>query len=305
MTLFGRGARMATVLLLLAGCAGAAADHERLGDRAYGERHFADALVEYRLARKQGPTAQLRAKAGAAALHAGELVAAAEEYRALAEEGGAQRVTEGADGLELVAKAAVEDDDRAGLAAALTGLRGVAPGRALGAFARQLAQTVGTDPQSAEALNLLPYAAAAAGDARRQDSLMYLYASALERFGRCEQAVPVFEAVARRKREPAVTAPAQGSLTSCALSLGRRALDSGQAERAEEWFRRAAAGDARDAPARAAYIGIGDVLFARGAFAEAAEAYQRALADAAPGDSLAQIAAEKLNQVANAGAVIR
>jgi tetratricopeptide (TPR) repeat protein len=292
------------VTVLLVGC-GAAADHERLGDRAYADGHHADALVEYRLALKQGSNASLRAKAGAAALHAGDLVAAAEEYRALAEAGGGDRVTEGADGLELVAKAAVEHDDRAGLAAALTGLRSVAPGRALGAFARQMAQTAGSEPRTAEALNVLPYAAAAAGDARREDSLMFVYAVALERFGRCEQAVPVFEAVARRKREPAVTAQARRSVTSCALFLGRRALDSGRAERAEEWFRRAAAGDEREAVARAAYIGIGDVLFARGAFAEAAEAYQRALADAPPGDSLAQIAAERLNQVANAGAVIR
>jgi len=301
----GRWVGVATTMVLLAGCAGAAADHERLGDRAYAEGHFADALVEYRLALKQSSTAALLAKAGAAALHAGDLVAAAEEYRALAELGGSQRVTEGGDGLERVAKAAVEDDDRAGLAAALTALRAVAPGRALGAFARQMAQTAGTEPRSAEALNVLPYAAAAAGDARREDSLMFVYALGLERFGRCEQAVPIFEAVARRKREPAITAPAQRRLTSCSLSLGRRALDSGQAERAEEWFRRAAAGDERDAFARAAYIGIGDVLFARGAFAEAAEAYQRALGDAVPGESLAQIAAEKLNQVANAGAVIR
>ena len=57
--------------------------------------------------------------------------------------------------------------------------------------------------------------------------------------------------------------------------------------------------------ARAAYIGLGDVLFARGALAEAAEAYQRVLSGAPPGDSLAQIAAEKLNVVANAGTVIR
>ena len=304
MTPLGRDWQVAA-LLLLAGCAGVAADHESLGDRAYAEGHFADALVEYRLALKQGPTAPLRAKAGAAALHAGDLVAAAEEYQALAQEGGAQRVTEGADGLERVAKAAVEEDDRVGLAAALTGLRAVAAGRALGTFAQQLAQAAGSEPLSARGLDVLVYAAAAAADARREDSLMYLYASALARFGRCQQAVPVLEAVVRRQRERAVTAPAQRGLVSCALSLGHRALDSGQAERAEEWFRRAAVGDEGDPLVRAAYIGIGDVLFARGAFAEAAEAYQRAISGAAPGDSLALIAAEKLNQVANAGAVIR
>ena len=73
--------------LVLAGCAGAAADHEKLGDRDYAERHFGDALVEYGLAIKQGATPRLRAKAGAAALHAGDLVAAAEQYRQLAGEG--------------------------------------------------------------------------------------------------------------------------------------------------------------------------------------------------------------------------
>lgn len=294
-------------MLALAACAGAAADHEKLGDRLYAERHFPDALVEYRLALRQGTTtAQLRAKAGAAALHAGDLPAAAEEYRKLAAVGGSSRATEAADGLERVARAAVANDDRAGLAAALVGLREVAAGRALGSFALQLAQAVGGEPRSPEGLSLLAYAAAGAPDARHQDSLMYVYGSALVRAAKCEDAIPVFEAVSRRQREPAVARPALQAMDKCALALGQRALNEGQADQAEEWFRRAAsAGDERDPIARAAYIGIGDVLFARQAFAEAAEAYQRAMAGAEPGDSLAQIAAEKLNLVANAGTVIR
>ncbi len=292
--------------LLFTACAGAAADHETLGDRAYGERHFADALAEYRLAIKLKPSASLRAKAGAAALHASDFVAAAEEYRALAQEGGSHRATEAADGLERVAKAAADGDDPAGLAAAVVGLRAVAAGRALASFARQLAQSVGPEPRSAEALNVLPYAAAGAPDARAEDSLMYLYAAALARVGRCQDAMPVFEALVRRQREPALGRPALQAGARCALSLGQQALEGGQAEQAEGWFRRAASGgEERDPVVRAAYIGIGDVLFARGAFAEAAEAYQRALAGAAPGDSLAQIAAEKLNLVASAGTVIR
>jgi len=135
---------------------------------------------------------------------------------------------------------------------------------------------------------------------------MYGYATALSRAGRCADAMPVFEAVARRSREPALQRPALQASGRCALALGRQAIDSGRADQAEQWFRQAASGgEERDPVVRAAYIGIGDVLFARGSFAEAAEAYQRALAGAAPGDSLAQIAAEKLNQVANAGTVIR
>jgi tetratricopeptide (TPR) repeat protein len=293
-----------SVLLLIA-CAGAAADHEMLGDRAYAARHFTDALVEYRLALKQGATGRLRAKAGAAALHAGDFVAAADEYGQLGVEGKGPRATEAADGLERVARAAVAADDRLGLAAALNNLRKVAPGRALGSLAFQLAQSLGSEPHGAEALNVLPSAAAGAPDAGRQDSLMFVYASTLSRAGRCDQAMPIFEAVARRQREPSVVQPAARSLDRCALMLGRQALDAGQPEQAEEWFREAASGaDEKDPVARAAYIGLGDVLFARGALAEAAEAYQRALTGAEPGDSLGQVAAQKLNLVANAGTVI-
>ncbi len=291
--------------LALVACAGAAADHEKLGDRAYAERHFADALVEYGLAIKQDATPRLRAKAGAAAMHAGDLVTAAEQYRRLAEEGKTTHATEAADGLERVARAAVTADDRGALQAALAGLQDIAAGRALGPLAFQLVRSLGNEPRSADALNVLRYAAAGAPDAGRQDSLMFVYASALYHTGRCEQAIPIFEGVARRQREPAVVPLAQAELGRCALWLGRKALNAGQAQQAEQWFREAASGgDERDPVARAAYIGLGDVLFARGALTEAAEAYQRVLAGAPPGDSLAQIAAQKLNLVANAGTVI-
>jgi tetratricopeptide (TPR) repeat protein len=287
-------------------CGGAAADHETLGDRAYGERHFADALAEYRLAIKLRPSTTLRAKAGAAALHAGDFVAAVEQYRALAHEGGAHRVGEAADGLERVAQAAAEGDDPTGLAAAVTGLRAVAAGRALSRFARHLAQSMGPETRSPDALSVLSYAAAGAPDARAEDSLMYGYGTALARIGRCGEAMPVFEGVARRAREPGLLRPALQASGRCALALGRQAIDSGQADQAEQWFRQAASGgEERDPVVLAAYIGIGDVLFGRGAFAEAAEAYQRTLAGTAPADSLYQIAAERLNRVANAGTVIR
>ena len=74
------------LFLAAAGCTGSAADHETLGDRAYVSRQFSDALIEYRLAIKQRPSAKLRAKAGAAALHVGDLGEAAAQYAALAKE---------------------------------------------------------------------------------------------------------------------------------------------------------------------------------------------------------------------------
>jgi len=298
------GAAMAA--WVVGACGGAAANHEELGDRAYATRHFSDAVVEYRLALKQKPSADLRAKAAAAALRAGDLGTAAEQYRALAREGGPERALEAAEGLERVAKAAVIQDDREALQAALLGLRAVAKGRTLGPLAWRAAQGLAAEPRSVEALAVVAAAAAAAPDARHQDSLMFWYASALARLGRCEEAVGVFEALVRRRREPAIVPASLQGRARCALQLGRQALDQGQGERAEEWFREAAAGtEDRDPVALAAYLGLGDVLFARGALAEAAEAYQRVLSGTSPGDSLFEVAAAKLNQVANAGTIIR
>jgi tetratricopeptide (TPR) repeat protein len=293
-------------LVLLAACGSTAGEHETLGDRAYAARHFAEALVEYRIALRQGaPNAGLRAKAAMAALKAGDLEAAAEEYVKLAEEGGQERLGEAAEGLERVARAAVRQDDRSALAKALAGLRQLASGRALGAFAVELVRAAGADPSSGETLNILPYAAASAPDARQQDSLMYLYGLGLARRGRCPEALPVLESLIRRRREPAVVAPAEREVARCAWSLGQRALDDGQPQEAEEWFRRAAGYGGGGSWARAAYIGLGDVLFARGDYAGAAGAYQQAMIGAEPGDSLAAVAAEKLNSLANAGVIIR
>lgn len=286
------------VAMGLVACGGAAAEHERLGDKAYAERRFGDALVEYRLALvSRMPDPALRAKAGAAALHVGDLTAAAEEYVALAQEGGEQRVDEAADGLVRVANVALAQRNQEALAAALTGLQRVAPRRAVGSFALQLVRTTRSVPRSGEGLTLLSYAAAGAPDARTQDSLMFAYGRLLRRLGRCQSAVPVFESLGRRQREPAIVRDAQEGVALCALVLGRRALDRGQPSDAEEWFRRAAQGGGDTAPARTAYIGLGDVQFAQGAYLAAARAYERARAGLSQGDSLYAIASERLNML--------
>lgn len=289
----------AALTVLLAGCIGAAADHDVLGDRAYAAGRFHDALAEYRLALLQlpEPTPDLRAKAGAAAINAGDLAAAVEEYEALAREGGEERLSEAAAGLARVVRAAGERDDREALTAALAALQRVAPGRALVPFARQLVRLLGDGPQSAEALSVLTLAAAGAPDARAQDSLMYAYAVALRRLGRCEQAVPALESLVRREREPAVVPDAQRELVRCALGLGQRALEQGRPQAAENWFLRAVRGGAGAFGERAAYVGLGDVRLAQGDYLGAAQAFERALDGAAPGDSVAQIARERLNQL--------
>jgi tetratricopeptide (TPR) repeat protein len=293
--------RCLVTLLAVWGCSGAAADHETLGDRAYLGREYGDALVEYRLALRQiAPNPRLRAKAAAAGLRAGDLLAATEEYLALARESDA-REDEAADGLERVAQAAIRTQDRLALRAAMGGLRDLAANRVVGTFGSDLAATLGDEPPVSEALTVLPYAAASAPDARAQDSLMYEYGRALVRAGRCEAAVPVFESLLRREREPAVLEGARRLASSCALGMGHEALRRGQPTRAEEWFRRATqAGETT--VGRSAYVGLGDVMFARCDLAGALEAYQRARFGAPPGDSAAAVAGEKINLIANAAA---
>jgi hypothetical protein len=59
----------ATVLI---GC-GQGGDHEARGDQAYGSGGYAQALAEYRAALAKSPDSRVWAKAGAAALHTGDL----------------------------------------------------------------------------------------------------------------------------------------------------------------------------------------------------------------------------------------
>ena len=64
-------ALLAAALLaaVLAGCTLAAADHERLGDAAYGALRYDNAVAEYSAAEASGGRPRLWAKLGAAALH--------------------------------------------------------------------------------------------------------------------------------------------------------------------------------------------------------------------------------------------
>jgi len=294
-----------SALAVAMGCSAAAVDHEALGDRAYVSGAYDGALVEYRLALLQQPaTGTLRGKAAAAALAAGELDGAVELYLALAHHDN-RRKGEAADGLERVVRLALAGNDQVGLRKGIEGLRTLADRRALTAFGGQLATVLGEAPRGADVLTVLPYAAAAAPDARTQDSVMFVYAAALGRAGRCESALTVYEGLVRRQRAPGVVEAAKRGAASCALALGRRALEAGEPRNAEAWFQRAV-GHAGDTDlGRAAYIGLGDVMFARGAFGEAVEAYQRAMFGASVGDSLAAVARERLNMISDAGTVFR
>jgi tetratricopeptide (TPR) repeat protein len=293
------------ILPVIFGCFTSAADHARLGDQAYGDGDFSGALVEYRLAlRQRAPDGPLRARAAQAAFNAGDLLAATEEFVAMAVEA-PERKAEAVDGLELVARAAVEQSNGPALEAAVAGFGEFAEGRALGGFARELAGTLGDAPRSQEALPVLLFAAAAAPDAAQQDSLMFVYASVLRRLDRCNEALAVFESLARRARRARLAENARVDGANCALSAGRTALDRGTPEVAAEWFVRAASIGGNTPLGRQGYVRLGDVRLALGAYDEALAAYERAILGLPPTDSLYRAVSDRINAVANAETVFR
>jgi len=287
------------VAVLLA-CTRSAADHEELGDRAYAVGAYADALAEYQLGRRASPgSAPLLAKVAAAATHAEDYELAADAYRSLARRD-RSRAEEAADGLERVARAALAANDRTALASALTGLREIAPRRPLGRYVVLAALDAVDRGDTAEAVVLLPAAAAAASDAARADSLLFAYGRTLVRMRDCSTAVRVFEGVIRRQRAPAIAEAAREGLGLCALVEGQLALERGRPADAEGWFRRATAPGASPDVVRAAFLGLGDVRLAQGDVAGALESYQQALVGGTPGDTIAQRAQEKLNSLGKA-----
>lgn len=282
------------LLACVAGCTRSAADHEELGDRAYAAGAYRDGLAEYQLGLKAQPTADLHAKAGAAALHTQDYALAAGEYRALAERD-RSRANEAAEGLERVVRAALAANDRTALASALAALQLVAPGRPLGKYARLAALDAADRGDTATALALLPVAVAAAPDGRSADSLLYVYGMAGARARDCDTAVPVLEGVIRRQREPRVVDGAREGLSLCALIQGQTLLAGGKPADAESWFRRATAPGASLDVTRTAYLGLGDVRLAQGDLPGALESYQQAMVGGNPGDSITVRAQQKIN----------
>jgi tetratricopeptide (TPR) repeat protein len=284
---------------LAAACGRSAADHEELGDRAYAAGAYRDALAEYQLGVKAGPTPDLLAKSAAAALHTQDYASAAGAYRALADRD-RSRADEAAEGLERVVRAAVAANDRSGVASALAALQAVAPTRPLGRYARLVALDAAARGDTATALTLLPVAVAAAPDGRSADSLLFLYGMTAARARDCQTAVPVMEGVIRRKRESSVVDGAREGVSLCALIEGQVLLDQGKPADAESWFKRATAPGASLDVTRAAYLGLGDVRLAQGDVASALESYQQAMAGGNPGDSITIRAQQKLNGLGKA-----
>ncbi|HEU4569999.1 MAG TPA: hypothetical protein VFS07_05450 [Gemmatimonadales bacterium] len=283
----------ALLALAAAGCFGAGADHERLGDTALAAGDGAKALAEYQAAAGTRANAQLYAKIGAAALRARRLREAAEAYRALVADD-PSRLDESATGLELVAEAAEHARDATGLSAAVSALRDVAPERLAARHALALVRTGGLE--APELVAVLPYALAAAPDAGVTDSLLLAYGNALRETTACDQAMSAYTAVTRRSRDARALAAAKAGLAACGVRLGEQAVTIGDPYAAEKWFGAALAADPAGGDGRRARLGLADLRRAQGDLLGAAIAYQAVLSASAT-DSLGVAARAKLDSL--------
>lgn len=275
---------------LWAGC-GDAGDHERLGDQAYGQSRYAQALSEYRQALAEDPDARIWAKAGAAALRTGDLELASDAYLRLAAED-PTRAEEAAEGLESVARAAERAGDGKRLQTAVVGLGAIAPDRTIGRYALELIRRPGAE--ATDLVAVLPGAIAVAPDPETVDSLLVVYGAALRETTGCGEALPVFQAGLRRTKVAAVRARAEEGVAACSLWLGLRSEAGGIAEDAALWFAAAIRVDSNTTVGRRALVGYGDARVRLGDTLGGAMAYQAVVADAVQTDSIYRMALDRL-----------
>ena len=278
------------LVALWAGC-GNAGDHERLGDQAYGQSRYAQALAEYRQAIAEDPDARIWAKAGAAALRTGDLEVASDAYLRLAAED-PTRAEEAAEGLESVARAAERAGDGKRLQTAVVGLGAIAPDRSIGRYALELIRRPGAE--ATDLVAVLPGAIAVAPDPETVDSLLVVYGAALRETTGCGEALPVFQAGLRRTKVAAVRARAEEGVAACSLWLGLRSEAGGMAEDAALWFAAAIRVDSNTTVGRRALVGYGDARLRLGDTLGGAMAYQTVVADAVQTDSIYRMALDRL-----------
>jgi tetratricopeptide (TPR) repeat protein len=280
----------ATVLI---GC-GQSDDHEVRGDQAYGPGRYSQALAEYRAALAKSPDSRVWAKAGAAALHTGDLDVASDAYLRLAAED-PTRAEEAAEGLEAVARAAERAGDGKQLESAVIGLGAIAPGRSVGRYALTLMRRPGA--QATDLVAVLPGAIAVAPDAETVDSLLAVYAVALRETTGCDRALPMFQAALRRTKSAELRSRAEEGMAGCSLALGVRAEAGGRLQDATLWYAATIRIDSSTIVGRRALVGYGDARLKLGDTIAAALAYQAVASDRVQSDSIRQMADDRLSDL--------
>jgi hypothetical protein len=275
---------------LLGACSIGQPGRERLGDDAWHEGRWADAVAAYRAA---GTSPRIEAKLADAALQGGMLVVSAQAWTTLGSSD-TSRAGEAASGLVRVAAAAQHDGNEAALQAAILGLRHVAPGWPPGRLVLGMGKLAALPP--ADAAELIPAVLAASSGHAVNDPLLIDLGAADRARGACSDAVPILEAVLRRTEMTSSRDSATTTLEWCELGLGMQALNAAHPGDAEQWFDRAARSDPTGVVGRRALVGFGDARATQGDSMGARVSWQQA-ASHDPPDSIAQMALTRLVQV--------
>jgi len=283
--------KVATLPFLLVMACSQGNDRERVGDEAWHEGRWADAMANYRAA---GDSPRLVAKLADAALQSGALSEAAAEWTKLGIDE-PTRAGEAAAGLARVAERADHDGKQGALADAILGLRRIAPNWPVGRLASRSSPVPGMQP--AQVADLVPALLAGATGRAMAEPLLLTLGQADRARGACEQAVPLLEGVLRRTTEDALRQGATGTLGWCELTLGLTALQAERTGDAERWLDRAAARDPQGAVGRRALVGFGDARARQGDSVSARAAWRMVANGAATPDSTTQLALLRLADV--------
>lgn len=276
--------------LFLAGCVGSHHDPERLGDDAWHEGRWQDAVTRYQAA-EQNP--RVLAKLADASYQAGLYRQAAEAWTRVGTED-PDRAGEAAAELARIALTVERTPDQAALASAILGLRRVSPGWPLGRLALRLVRTGDLPP--GDAAVILPAALAAAPARSVGDPLLLAMGVADRSRGGCADAVPALEGVLRRDGPAPLRDSATAVLADCELQIGLAALNGGRPEEAEPWLDRAARRDPNGAVGRRALVAFGDARWRQGDVMSATLAWQTVASAPVPPDSISSLALLRLQR---------
>jgi hypothetical protein len=285
---------VAVALLLLAGCSFGRPDRERLGDAAWHEARWTDAMTNYQAA---GDAPRITAKYAEAALQAGSLSESADAWTRLGTTA-PERAAEAAAGLARVADLAEQDGRPAAITAAVLGLRQIAPTWPVGRMAGRISRI--DDLLPAQVVDAVPALLAASPDRPVADSLLLTLGRAERVLGACDRAVPVLDGVVRRESGAALGDSATHVAGACELILGLAALQGNHPGDAERWLDHAAQRLPDGVIGRRALVGYGDARAQQGDSVGARGAWHAvALGPGAP-DSVTQLALLRLAELAPA-----
>ena len=282
-----------TLVTCVAACGGAG-DRERLGDRAYGEGRYAEALVQYQQMLADDPDARIWAKAGAAALRTGNHEVASDAYLRLAAED-PTRAEEAAEGLEAVARGAERAGDAKRLQAAVVGMGAIAPDRSIGRYALELIRRPGAE--ATDLVAVLPGAIAVAPDPETVDSLLVVYGNALRETSGCGEALGAYQAGLRRTKVASLRGRAEEGVAACSLWMGLRSEAMGEPDNAALWFAAAIRIDSSTTVGRRALVGYGDARLRLGDTLGGALAFQTVVSDRIQSDSIQVMAMDRLENL--------